>query len=99
MEGVLAEQSDDLREIKYETKNLSAILVKNTQILDEHQRRSIALEKIVEVNRLSIDLRLAPLEKIYNFFGMSSKVFAGISALAGFVYLVVKLWTHSYISP
>jgi hypothetical protein len=99
VEGILGEQREDIKEIKVETKNLSQILIKNTQILDEHQRRSTAIEKTAQIAEQMIDLRLKPIEQKYQMVLAIGQIVGFLSAGGAAIFGIVRGFQYLKLLP
>ncbi len=82
---------EKIEQLDSKVDNIDKTLAVNTQILEEHQRRSLALEKIVENNeqelkpiKLHIDTMRIGFKAVMWFCG-------AIAGFAGFIYLLKSL--------
>lgn len=69
---------DQLDRIETRIDDLVIIAAKNTAVLEEHQRRSLALEAHVQ----TLETQLQPVKAHVDFLNKAAKVLVSIAALA-----------------
>ena len=86
---------DKIDKIDGRIDNNNIILAKQSQILDEHQRRSLALEEQVELFKQDFDNRLEPVQEhvkdVKRSLGLLKSVLVHIGAFAAFLLTLFGL--------
>ena len=76
------ELKSDVKEIKGKVDQLVTLGAVHNHLLKEHEARSIALQKQVELNKLELDKRLNPVEMHVHFINIAAKI---VLTLGGFI--------------
>lgn len=72
--------------------NVDITLAKQSVILEEHTRRSLANEEQLELFRKNVDIDLKPIKGYMNLMHAAFKLIGIISSIASFGYGVLKLF-------
>lgn len=66
------------------------ILAVNTEILKEHQRRSLALEEQVNLNKVELENQLEPVKRHVEFINFLAKLLLGLGAFIASTATILK---------
>lgn len=78
MEDLVKELARDLRDVKQNTLELVKQGAVHNSLLKEHERRSIALEQLVHIEKNTTDSRIKNVEKTIDRVGFLAKIIAPV---------------------
>lgn len=80
---------NDNSRIEERLDKMNETLIRNTMSLEEHMRRSAAIEQAVELQGKMIDARMKPVEEHVKFLNNAAKLAAVIGAVVTFFVTVI----------
>jgi len=86
LKETLKEIKEDVRQLDTKFDKMHDILVENSAVLREHERRSTSSEKRLEIVENKIDSIEQSKQHLKGFFIYTSIIFAAISCIAGILY-------------
>ena len=82
----LKDLKEDIRQLDNKFDSMQDILVKNTSVLEEHERRSTASEKRIDILEDKVSNAQRAADKIKGFFIYGSIMLTGLGTLATLIY-------------
>jgi hypothetical protein len=87
----LKDLKDDLRQMDNKFDRMHEVLVENSAILKEHERRSTASEKRLDLLETQVSKIETKRQRLKGFLMYSSIIGSAISLLTGVVYYIVQM--------
>jgi hypothetical protein len=78
---------DKLDRLSDKVSDIAGTVTDNTTILKEHQRRSVANEKAIDLMQKELD----PIKKHVAVWGVAGKIAVAIAGVAGFIAAIVQI--------
>lgn len=91
--AALTELKQDIRQIDNKMDNMHGILVQNTTVLVEHEKRSTSSEKRITLLEDKDQLRTEDWAKVKGFFIYSGIVLTALGSIGAVIHYIILMWT------
>jgi len=86
LNDTLKEIKENVRQLDTKFDKMHEILIENSAVLKEHERRSTSSEKRLDIVENKLDNIEQSRQHLKGFFGYTGIIFGAISCLAGILY-------------
>lgn len=90
----LKEIKENVRQLDTKLDKMHEILVENSTVLKEHERRSTSSEKRLEIVENKLDSVEQTRQHLKGFFIYTGIIFGAISCLGGILYYIKDILSH-----